>query len=111
MDRPRSFARILRALPGPPAALLAILAVAGAPPPPASSQSADPEVGVWAETRAADTPEAYQRYLDTHPFGVHAEEAFERLITGVLGSHGIESIEPAEGGRPAVEVTPLGDLY
>ena len=36
----------------------------------------------WAAAEAADTPEAYQQYLEEFPAGRHADEAFRCLIEG-----------------------------
>ena len=38
----------------------------------------------WAAAVAADTPQAYQEYLEEFPAGRHAEEAFRCLIEGQL---------------------------
>jgi hypothetical protein len=38
----------------------------------------------WAAAVEADTPEAYQRYLEEFPAGRYAEEAFRLLIEGRL---------------------------
>jgi hypothetical protein len=38
----------------------------------------------WAAAVAADTPEAYQQYLEEFPAGGHVEEAFRLLIESQL---------------------------
>jgi hypothetical protein len=38
----------------------------------------------WAAAAAADTPEAYQQYLEEFPAGRHVEEAFRLLIESQL---------------------------
>ena len=38
----------------------------------------------WAAAVAADTPEAYQQYLEEFPAGRHVEQAFRLLIESQL---------------------------
>ena len=38
----------------------------------------------WATAVEADTPEAYQGYLEEFPVGRHAEQAFRLVIEGQL---------------------------
>ncbi|MDX6750930.1 hypothetical protein SH611_14000 [Geminicoccaceae bacterium 1502E] len=90
--------------------LLVASAASGALSSSGQTQETDPEAQLWAEALEEGTPDAFQNYLDTYPFGPHAQEAFEAMIVTALGSRSIEDIEPADGG-PRVDVTPLGDLY
>ena len=58
---------------------LLLATIAGAPGVQAQGlPSADD--AAWAAAAEADTPEAYQRYLEEFPAGRHVEEAFRLLI-------------------------------
>jgi hypothetical protein len=62
---------------------LLIATVAGVPSAHAQ-QLPGPEEAAWAAAVEADTPEAYQQYLEDFPAGRHAEEAFRLLIESQL---------------------------
>ena len=62
---------------------LLIAALAGAPLAHAQDLPASDEAA-WAAAVEADTPEAYQRYLEEFPAGRYAEEAFRMLIENQL---------------------------
>lgn len=40
----------------------------------------DREAAAWEAARAANTVEAYQRYLELYPLGEHAGHAFRQII-------------------------------
>ena len=62
---------------------LVIAAVAGVPAAHAQQVPGSDEAA-WAAAAEADTPEAYQRYLEDFPAGRYAEEAFRLLIESQL---------------------------
>ena len=62
---------------------LLIAAVAGAPAA-YGQQLPGSDEAAWAAAVEADTPEAYQRYLEDFPAGRYAEEAFRLLIESQL---------------------------
>jgi len=62
---------------------LVIAAVAGAPAV-YGQQLPGTDDAAWATAREADTPEAYQQYLEDFPAGRHAEDAFRLLIESQL---------------------------
>lgn len=62
---------------------LLIAAVAGAPAA-YGQQVPGSDDAAWATALEADTPEAYQRYLEDFPAGRYAEEAFRLLIESQL---------------------------
>ena len=75
----------------------------------ATQRAASPaEEADWAAALRADTPAAYQRYLEFYPMGVHMEEAFRRIVDRSLQrapNRGLIDIAPALG--PAGEAAPL----
>jgi hypothetical protein len=62
---------------------LVIAAVAGVPSAHAQQLQGSDEAA-WAAAVEADTPEAYQQYLEDFPAGRYAEEAFRLLIESQL---------------------------
>lgn len=62
---------------------LVIAAVAGAPAA-HGQQLPGTDEAAWAAASEADTPEAYQRYLEEFPAGRYAEDAFRLLIESQL---------------------------
>ena len=62
---------------------LVIAAVAGVPAAHAQQVPGSDEAA-WAAAAEADTPEAYQQYLEDFPAGRYAEEAFRLLIESQL---------------------------
>jgi hypothetical protein len=62
---------------------LLIAAVAGAPTAHAQQVPGSDEAA-WAAAVEADTPAAYQQYLEDFPAGRYAEEAFRLLIESQL---------------------------
>ena len=62
---------------------LLIAAVAGAPAA-HGQQAPGSDDAAWAAAVEADTPEAYQRYLEEFPAGHFAEDAFRLLIESQL---------------------------
>jgi hypothetical protein len=62
---------------------LVIAAVAGAPAAHAQRLPGSDEAA-WAAAAKADTPQAYQQYLEDFPAGRYAEEAFRLLIESQL---------------------------
>lgn len=73
----RREAALLAAVPATPAAVAPAVGDTTSRPSPAPPPTAL-EV-LWAQTQAADSPEAYERYLAAHPSGDEAEAARRRL--------------------------------
>jgi hypothetical protein len=69
----------------------------------------------WVAAERSRTPEAYQRYLELFPTGVHAEEAFRLLIELSFERRPVTrlvDIEPPAGslGEPSQRVVAAADL-
>jgi hypothetical protein len=69
---------------------------------------ADREAAAWEAARQDGTVEAYQRYLEEHPVGRHAGEAFRSIVEMTVEPDAVPvTIIPAgAGGRGLV-----ADLY
>ena len=47
---------------------------------PGQQEASPADQAAWVQAQKTHTIAAYQRYLELYPVGVHAEEAFRRLI-------------------------------
>lgn len=94
MAKIRYFVSVIRAM------LLASLASTPIHSPnPALAQDAD-EID-WITARAQGTPEAFERYLEIHPLGRYASEAFY-FVTILSIDPSVERIDPTQAPSEAV---------
>lgn len=68
-----------------------------------AQDTSDAETAAWNRARQENTVEAYQRYLEFYPLGVHSAEAFQAIVELLLVLEG----EPEAGD----EALPDVDLY
>ena len=54
-----------------------------------AQQPIDAETATWNWARAQNTLEAYQRYLELYPLGIHSTEAFRAVIELTLSQEGL----------------------
>lgn len=67
-----------------------------------AQQPLDQEEADWRAAVAEGTPAAFQRYLELHPTGPHAEEAFTCTIEAEMC--GPEGFDPSYVRGPAAEM-------
>jgi hypothetical protein len=92
MDVMRSFLLGVRAL------LIAAFAGGGA----SAQQPLSQEEADWQAALTEGTPAAFQRYLERHPTGAHAEEAFSCTIEAEMC--GPDGFDPSFVRGPAAEI-------
>ena len=66
-----------------------------------AQQPADPETAAWNRAREENTLEAYQRYLELYPLGVHSTEAFQAIVELTLS---LEGPAPPDAAVPGVDM-------
>jgi hypothetical protein len=67
-----------------------------------AQQPVDPETATWNRARTQNTLEAYQRYLELYPLGIHSTEAFQAVVELTLSQ---------EGPAPGDAAVPGVDMY
>jgi hypothetical protein len=101
------------------ALLIGVLATGGAAyhPPEAGAQDSSielsPEDALWLDVKAADTPAAYQSYLEAYPVGRFANQAFRRLVEySKLGLAALDDDLPGPAAGPGLTgALAAADLY
>jgi hypothetical protein len=98
--------RLAHWLAGVQAVLLAMLGGAAA-----GAQTAAPadDEAAWQQARAAGSPEAYQRYLELHPVGAYAGEAFRSIIELTVAA--APGAVPARESGAAAARSLAADMY
>ena len=72
-----------------------------------------PEDELWLDVKAADSPAAYQSYLEAYPVGRFASQAFRRLVEySKLGSDASDDDYPEPAAGPGLAGSlAAADLY
>ncbi|HWL71223.1 MAG TPA: hypothetical protein VNS22_22980 [Geminicoccus sp.] len=78
-----------------------------------SSIELSPEDALWLDVKAADTPAAYQSYLEAYPVGRFANQAFRRLVEySKLGLAALDDDLPGPAAGPGLTgALAAADLY
>ena len=66
-----------------------------------AQQPIDPDTAAWNSARQQNTLEAYQRYLELYPLGVHSTEAFQAIVELTLS---LEGPAPPDAAVPGVDM-------
>jgi hypothetical protein len=66
-----------------------------------AQQPTDPETAAWNMAREENTLEAYQRYLELYPLGLHSTEAFQAIVELTLS---LEGPAPPDAAVPGVDM-------
>ncbi len=66
-----------------------------------AQQPTDPETVAWERARDENTLEAYQRYLELYPLGLHSTEAFQAIVELTLS---LEGPAPPDAAVPGVDM-------